>query len=166
MKVIDHSTPDGILGFQDQNKYTVVRILGDEQTFIDRDLTSLIHLVDLLKLRKTCEEEKSYIKTIRRAINSIFTSGIIVFTRIDLRDFDLCILLYHEIYGKLLITPPCKEIPDELKVEARTGLIFEKPELSVIYRHINEERAMFRLSEICKYSNKTLNYIRECMNKK
>ncbi|MFS7967235.1 hypothetical protein Hanom_Chr09g00783411 [Helianthus anomalus] len=88
-----------MFGYHNQNKYSVVRDNDDEQILTDVDLADELHPIDLIKLRKTHEEDKSHNRI-------VFTrNGIKVFTRIAISDFDLCINFDHVVKGKLFISP-------------------------------------------------------------
>ncbi|MFS7937969.1 hypothetical protein Hanom_Chr05g00434071 [Helianthus anomalus] len=101
-------------------------------------------------LKKTFDEEKGNTRVIRRALDSLSKAGRKLFTRIALTDFDLFINYDYVINKKLLMPPPDTIIPIELQKEARTGVNFENPELSVVFKDHEEKKALFRVDEICK----------------
>ncbi|MFS7917362.1 hypothetical protein Hanom_Chr03g00188131 [Helianthus anomalus] len=82
-----------------------------------------------------------------------------------LEDFDLCI--NFEYSSKVLTPPPNNSIPAKIPPsKARTRAIFEKPEMSVVFKYAHDKKALFRINEINRYSNQTQNYIKNCMNEK
>ncbi|MFS7934706.1 hypothetical protein Hanom_Chr05g00394871 [Helianthus anomalus] len=117
-------------------------------------------------MKKIYDEDKGNTKVFRRALNSISKAGIKLFERVALSDFDQCINYDHVHQKKVHVPPPDTSIPKELEKEARTGVILEQTGLSVVFRDIEGNEALFRTIDICKYSIQTLKYIKECMNKK
>ncbi|KAJ0512122.1 hypothetical protein HanIR_Chr11g0559681 [Helianthus annuus] len=166
LKVDADITSDGAGGHYEQNKYTLLRKDGTEERLTDGDLADKLHPMDILFLKKIYDEDKGNTKVIRRALNNISKAAIKLFQRIALSDFALFINYDYVHQKKVHIPPPDTSIPKELEKEARTGVILEQVGLSVVFRDIEGNKALFRTNDICKYSNQTLKYIKECMNKK
>ncbi|MFS7947329.1 hypothetical protein Hanom_Chr06g00547071 [Helianthus anomalus] len=166
LKVDTFATQDGIVGYHEQNKYILMRRDGTKEVVKDGELAYRLHLVDITMMKRSFDKEKGNTKSIRRALHSLSEAGIKLFKRITLTDFDLCI--NHELINqrKVPMSSPDTSIPPELEREARTGVIFEDPELSIVFRDHDKKKALFRVKEICRYSNQTLKYIKDCMNKK
>ncbi|MFS7917387.1 hypothetical protein Hanom_Chr03g00188421 [Helianthus anomalus] len=88
-----------------------------------------------------------------------------IYQRAVMEDFDLCI--NFEYSSKVLTPPPDNTIPAKIPPsKARTRAIFEKPEMSVVFKDAHDKKVVFRINEIKRYSNQTLNYIKNCMNEK
>ncbi|MFS8001365.1 hypothetical protein Hanom_Chr13g01189551 [Helianthus anomalus] len=166
LKVDAQTAPDRMGGNHEQNKYTLLRKDGSEQKITDGGLADLLHPLDIITLKKIYDQDKGNTRFVRRALYSLSKARVKLFERAALSDFDLCINFDYVHKKKVHIPPPDTSIPAELEEEARTGVIFEKPKLSVVFRDIEEKKALFRVVDICKYSNQILKYIRECMNKK
>ncbi|MFS7963213.1 hypothetical protein Hanom_Chr08g00735421 [Helianthus anomalus] len=92
------------------------------------------------------------IRFVRRALNSLSKAGVKLFERATLSDFDLCINFDYVHKKKVHIPPPDKSIHAEHEEETRTGVILEQPELSIVFRNIEEKKVLFRIVHICKYS--------------
>ncbi|MFS7932477.1 hypothetical protein Hanom_Chr04g00368331 [Helianthus anomalus] len=134
-----------VLGTYGHNKYTLIR----------EDRTPAI----------VTDKDKSNSVMIRRALDSIKDAGEKIYQRAALTDFDLCI--NFEYSSKVLTPPPNNTIPAEIPLsKVRTGAIFDKPEMCVVFKDAHDEKALFRVSEINRYSDQTLNYIKNCMNEK
>ncbi|MFS8003643.1 hypothetical protein Hanom_Chr13g01216321 [Helianthus anomalus] len=134
-----------VLGTYGQNKYTLIR----------EDRTPTI----------VTDKDKSNSIMIRRALDSIKDAGEKIYQRAALTDFDLCI--NFEYNSKVLTPPPNNTILAEIPLsKVRTGAIFDKLEMCVVFKDAHDEKALFRVSEINMYSNQTLNYIKNCMNEK
>ncbi|MFS7991887.1 hypothetical protein Hanom_Chr12g01075881 [Helianthus anomalus] len=121
--------------------------------------------MDIVKMKNIIDEWKGNSTVIRRALDSLKSAGAKLYQRAALADFDLCI--NFEYSTKVLIPPPNTSIPAEIPSKlARTGAIFDIPEIFAVFKDAHEEKALFKISEICRYSNQTLKYIRNCINDK
>ena len=124
-----------------------------------------VHPMDIVKMKNIIDEWKGGSVVIRRALDSVKNAGAKLYKRAALADFDLCI--NFEYSTKVLIPPPNTTIPAEIPSKlARTGAIFDTPEICAVFKDAHNEKALFRISEICRYSNQTLKYIRNCINEK
>ncbi|MFS8018418.1 hypothetical protein Hanom_Chr15g01391841 [Helianthus anomalus] len=152
-----------VLGTYGQNKYTLIREYKTPSILTDGDLTDDIHPLGIVKLKQLIDKEKSNSVVIRRALDK--DAGEKIYQRAALTDFDLCI--NFEYRSKVQTPPPNNTIPAEIPLsKVRTGAIFDKPEMCVVFKDAYDEKALFRISEINWYSNQTLNYIKNCMNEK
>ena len=116
-------------------------------------------------MKNIIDEWKGSSVVIRRALDSLKSAGAKIYKRAALADFDLCI--NFEYSNKVLIPPPNTSFPAEIPSKlVRTRAIFDKPEMCVVFKDAHNEKALFRISEICRYSNQTLKYIKNCMNEK
>ncbi|MFS7928636.1 hypothetical protein Hanom_Chr04g00323071 [Helianthus anomalus] len=138
---------------------------GTPTTVTDGDLADDIHPLSIIKLKQLIDKEKSNTIQIRRALDNIKDVGMKIYQRAALAYYDLCV--NFEYSSKVLTPPPDNTIPAEILLsKARTGSIFDKPEMSMVFKDAHDEKALFRISEINMYSNQTLNYIKNCMNEK
>ncbi|MFS7975817.1 hypothetical protein Hanom_Chr10g00885151 [Helianthus anomalus] len=159
------TTGGGILGNEGQNKYTLIKKDKNIQKVTDADLDDDVHPMDIVKMKNIIDEFKGNPVVIRRALDSLKCEGAKVYKRAALADFDLCI--NFEYSTKVLIPPPNTSIPAEIPSKlVRTGTIFDTPEICAVFKDANKEKALFRINEICRYSNQTLKYIRNCINEK
>ncbi|MFS8023971.1 hypothetical protein Hanom_Chr16g01457811 [Helianthus anomalus] len=116
-------------------------------------------------MKNIIDEWKGGSVVIRRALDSVKNAGAKLYKRAALTDFDLCI--NFEYSTKVLIPPSNTNIPAEIPSKlARTGAIFDTPEICAVFKDAHNEKALFRISEIFRYSNQTLKYIRNCINEK
>ncbi|MFS8024034.1 hypothetical protein Hanom_Chr16g01458501 [Helianthus anomalus] len=152
------------MGTYEQNKYTLVRKDGNTTTVTDGDLADQIHPLSIVKLKQIIDQQKGNTIHIRRALHSIKEAGKKIYHIAALADFDLCI--NFEYNRKVQTPPPNTTIPAKIMSKARTRAIFDTPEMSVVFKYANDERALFRINEINRYSNQTMNYIKDCMNQK
>ncbi|MFS7913381.1 hypothetical protein Hanom_Chr02g00141171 [Helianthus anomalus] len=123
----------------------------------DGDLVDRIYSIDLTMLKKSFDQEKGNTRFIRRALHSLSKAGEKMFIRIALTDFDIRINYDQVTNRKVLMEKPRR---------SQAGVIFEETVLLVVFRDHEEKKSLFRDEEICKYSNQTLKYIKDCMNKK
>ncbi|MFS7938435.1 hypothetical protein Hanom_Chr05g00439681 [Helianthus anomalus] len=137
LKVDAHSTPDD----------------GSGQRITDGDLADLLHPVDIITLNRIYDKDKGNNKFVRRALDIMSKAGVKLFERATLSDFDLCINFDHVHKKNVHIPPPDTSIHTELEKEARTRVIFEQLEISVVFRDIEEKKALFEL--LISASNQT-----------
>ncbi|MFS8024400.1 hypothetical protein Hanom_Chr16g01462781 [Helianthus anomalus] len=164
-KIITINAAGGILGIGAHNKYTLIRKYNNITIVTNGDLADDIHPMSLVKWKQLIDNDKSSAVVIRRALDSIKKAGEELYQRAALTDFDLCI--NFEYSKKVLTPPPNNTIPAEIPPnKVRTGAIFDKPEICVVFKNAYDEKALFRVSEIYRYSNQTLKYIKNCMNEK
>ncbi|MFS7953040.1 hypothetical protein Hanom_Chr07g00613961 [Helianthus anomalus] len=164
-KIITINVAGGILGTGGQNKYTLIRKDNSDTIITDGDLADELHPMSLVKLKQLIDNDRSSAVVIRRALDSIKKVGEKLYQRAALTDFDLCI--NFEYSNKVLTPPPNNSIPTEFPLnKVRTGAIFYKPEICVVFKNAYDKKALFRVSEIYGHSNKTLKYIKNCMNEK
>ncbi|MFS7953020.1 hypothetical protein Hanom_Chr07g00613761 [Helianthus anomalus] len=130
---------------------------GTTTTVTDGDLADQIHPLNIVKMKEITDQQKGNIVHIRRALHSIKEAGKKIYQRATLADFDLCI--NFEYNRKVQTPPPNNTIPAEILFKARTRAIFETAEMSVVFKDANDEKALFRINEINRNSNQTLNYI-------
>ncbi|MFS8005174.1 hypothetical protein Hanom_Chr13g01234291 [Helianthus anomalus] len=142
LKVDPNATPDRVGGIHEQNKYTLLRKDGSEQKITDGDL---FHPLDIIMLKKTYDQDKGNTRFIRRSLHSLTKAGVKLFERVALSDFDLCINFDYVHSKKVHLPPPNTSITAELEEDAKTGVIFEKLELSVVFRDIEEKKAPFEV---------------------
>ncbi|MFS7997945.1 hypothetical protein Hanom_Chr12g01147951 [Helianthus anomalus] len=154
-----------VLGTYGQNKYTLIREDRTPTIVTDGNLADDIHPLGLVKLKQLINKDKSNSVVIRRALDSIKNTGEKIYQRATLTNIDLCI--NFEYNSKVLTPPPNKTIPAEIPIsKVRTGAIFDKPEMCVVFKDAHDEKTLVRLGEINRYSNQTLNHIKNCMNEK
>ncbi|MFS7916857.1 hypothetical protein Hanom_Chr03g00182281 [Helianthus anomalus] len=153
-----------IMGTYEQYKYTLVRKDGSTTTITDAILADQVHPLNIVKMKQIIDQQKGNSRYNRRALHSISKEGRKVYHRAALADFDLCI--NFEYNKKVHIPPPNNTIPAEIISKARTRAIFETPIISVVFKDANDERALYRINEIYRYSNQTLDHIKDCMNQK
>ncbi|MFS8021340.1 hypothetical protein Hanom_Chr16g01426271 [Helianthus anomalus] len=67
--------------------------------------------MDILFLKKIYDEDKGNTKVVRRALNSISKSGINLFERVALFDFDLSINYEHAHQKNVCVPPPDTSTP-------------------------------------------------------
>ncbi|MFS7978267.1 putative AH/BAR domain superfamily protein [Helianthus anomalus] len=164
-KIITINASGGVLGTDGQNKYILIRKDRSSEKVTDGDLADDIHPLGRVKMKQIIDKEKSVSVVIRRALDSIKSAGEKLYKRAALADFDLCI--NFEYNNKVQIPPPNNTIPAEIpSKQVRTGTIFDKPEMRVVFKDAHNEKALFRMSEISRFSNQTLKYIKNCMNEK
>ncbi|MFS7953686.1 hypothetical protein Hanom_Chr07g00621551 [Helianthus anomalus] len=96
-------------------------------------------------LKKIYDQDMGNIRFIRRALHNLIKVGVNLFERVALSDFDLCTNYDYIHRKKVHSPPPDTSILAELEEEARTGVIFENPELSVVLRDIEEKNALLEL---------------------
>ncbi|KAJ0702587.1 hypothetical protein HanPI659440_Chr14g0541391 [Helianthus annuus] len=128
-KVDTFATTYRVLGYHEQNKYTLVRRDRNEEVIIDGDLANKLHPIDITIMKKTFNKEKGNTKFIRRALHNLSQAGVKLFTRVTLTDFDLCINYELINNRKVHMSSLDTSIPSELEREARTRVIFKDPEL-------------------------------------
>ncbi|MFS7888757.1 hypothetical protein Hanom_Chr00s000002g01598821 [Helianthus anomalus] len=135
-----------IMGTYEQNRYTLIRKDGCTTTILDADLADELHPLDIVKMKQIIDQAKGNIKYNRRALHSIIEVGRKAYQRAALADFDLCI--NFEYSKKVHIPLSNNTIPAEIISKARSGSIFETPEISVVFKDDYNERALFRIDEI------------------
>ncbi|MFS7969018.1 hypothetical protein Hanom_Chr09g00804251 [Helianthus anomalus] len=145
LKVDANVTPDGFGGKYEQNRYTLLRKDNTEQRITDGNLADQLHPMDIIILKKIYSQDKGNNRFVRRALDSMSKAGVKLFKRVALSDFDLCINYDHIHQKKVHIPPPDTSIPAELEKEARIGVIFEQPGLSVVFMDIEGKKALFRV---------------------
>ncbi|MFS7989589.1 hypothetical protein Hanom_Chr11g01048721 [Helianthus anomalus] len=87
LKVDAHSTPDGLGGKYEQNKYILPRRDGSEKRITDGDLADLLHLVDIITLKKIYDQDKRNNIFVTRALDIMSKAGVKLFERVALSDF-------------------------------------------------------------------------------
>ena len=166
------SATDDIGGTYVQNRYTLQRENGDEQKVTDEEIADQLHPLDILFMKDHYEKEKKNNQEVRRALNGISKAGILLFERMAFSDFDLCINYEHVHNKKVYFRSPKTKVPSEILDDARSGDIIMQTskdgeqEYGVIFRDQDNNKALFRSVDICKYSNQTLRYILKTMNKR
>ncbi|MFS7936055.1 hypothetical protein Hanom_Chr05g00410921 [Helianthus anomalus] len=163
-KVSTQSHAGRVMGTYEQNKYTMIRKDGRITAVLDANLADELHPLDIIKMKQIVDQEKGNTKYNRRVIHSISEAGRKNYQRAAMADFDLCITFEYSM--KVHIPPPNTTVPAEVMSKARTRSIFETPELSVVFKDANNQSALFRVDDIYRYSNQTLNYIKDFMNQK
>ncbi|MFS7997890.1 hypothetical protein Hanom_Chr12g01147321 [Helianthus anomalus] len=164
-KIITINAARGILGTGGQNKYTLIRKDNSDTIVTDGNLADDLHPMSLVKLKHLIDNDRSSAVVIRRALDSIKKEGEKLYQMAALTDFDLCI--NFEYSKKVLVPPPNNTIPAEIPLnKVRIGAIFVKPEICVVFKNAYDEKDLLRVSEIYRYSNQTLKYIKNCMNEK
>ncbi|XP_021996160.1 uncharacterized protein LOC110893357 [Helianthus annuus] len=163
---------DDIGGTFVQNRYTLQREKGDEQKVTDEEIADQLHPLDILFMKDNYEKEKKNNQEVRRALNGISKAGILLLERMAFSDFDLCINYEHVHNKKVYFRSPKTKVPSEILDDARSGDIIMQTskdgeqEYGVIFRDQDNNKALFRSVDICKYSNQTLRYILRTMNRR